>query len=102
MRRLAIVGFAFLTSAALSHEGRYDDRPINSASELRDWCKSESEESLIGKGITPFNWTASFWDEGNVLIAKGKWRVGTDEITVECRIARGTQTRFASIAFSGG
>jgi hypothetical protein len=101
MRRLAILGCAFLTSTALSHEGRHDDRPINSASELRDGCKSESEASFIGKGIARSNWSASFWEEGNVLVAKGSWRVGTDEVTVECRIARGAQTRFASMPFSG-
>ena len=101
MRCLAFLGLAFLTSTVLSQERHHDDRPINTASELRDWCQSESEASLIGKGITPSNWSASFWEEGNVLIAKGSWRVGTDEVNVECRIARGAQTRFASIAFSG-
>lgn len=101
MRCLAILGYLLLMSTALSNERSQDEKPINSASELRDWCKSESEASLIGKGITPSNWTASFWQEGNVLIAKGSWRVSADEVTVECRIARGAQTRFASITFSG-
>jgi hypothetical protein len=101
MRRLACLAYILFTSAAMSNERPHDETPINSAGELRDWCKSESEASLIGKGITPSNWTASFWSEGNVLIAKGSWRVGTDDVTVECRIARGAQTRFASISFSG-
>lgn len=77
------------------------DTPINSASELRDWCKAESEASLIGKGIRPANWTASFWSEGNTLIAKGQWRIDASEVNVECRVARGAQRRYASISYSG-
>ena len=59
MRRLAMLGCVFLISTASSNERSHDETPINSASELRDWCKSESQASLIGKGITPSNWTTS-------------------------------------------
>jgi hypothetical protein len=83
---------ALTASSAMAHHG---ETPINSGSELRDWCKEESEAAIIGKGVTPYNWTASYWDQGNMLMVKGKWRVNGSDVTVECRIARGAEARFA-------
>jgi hypothetical protein len=73
MRRLAFVGFAFLTSAAMSHEGRYDDRP-----------KSESKASLIGKGVTPFNWTASFWTKAVLIVGANPERNAAGDFAEAC------------------
>jgi hypothetical protein len=78
--------------------GHQDDRVINSGSELRDWCKEASEATLIGRGLTPFNWTASYWDQVNTLMVKGQWRVEGSNLTVECSVARGAQARFASVS----
>src|ERR1700674_3623999 len=71
--------FVLMASSAMAHR---EDTPINSGSELRDWCKEESEATLIG----------------NVLMAKGKWRVNGSDVTVECRIARGAEARFAMMS----
>jgi hypothetical protein len=92
-----LLGLALVLGAplALAHP---DDRPINSGSELRDWCKTESQATLIGKGQTPFNWSASYWDEGNVLMVKGSWRINESEVIVECRVARGAEARFATMS----
>jgi hypothetical protein len=79
--------------------GHHDEIVINSGSELRDWCKEESEAALIGRGLSPFNWSASYWDEVNVLMVKGSWRVNDADVTVECSVARGAQARFASLSF---
>src|SRR6202043_4114246 len=87
--------FVLMASSSMAHR---EDTPINSGSELRDWCKEESEATLIGKGLTPFNWSASYWDQGNVLMAKGKWRVNGSDVTVECRVARGAEARFAMMS----
>jgi hypothetical protein len=78
--------------------GSQDDRVINSGSELRDWCKDASEATLVGRGLRPFNWTASYWDQVNTLMVKGQWRVEGSNLTVECSIARGAQARFASVS----
>jgi hypothetical protein len=78
--------------------GHQEDRVINSGSELRDWCKDASEATLIGRGLMPFNWTASYWDQVNTLMVKGQWRVEGSNFTVECSIARGAQARFASVS----
>jgi hypothetical protein len=72
--------------------------PINSGSELRDWCKRESEATFIGKGISPSNWSASYWDQGNVLMVKGMWRVNGTDVPVECRVARGAEARYATMS----
>ena len=89
---------ALAASSALSHP---DDRAINSGSELRDWCKAESQATFICKGQTPCNWSASYWDEGNVLMVKGSWRVNDSDVTVECRVARGAEARFATMIVRG-
>jgi hypothetical protein len=83
-----------VTASAIDH----DDIPINSGSELRDWCKSQSEAALVGRGMTPFNWSASYSDQGNALQVKGKWRVNGSDVSVECRVARGAQSRYASMS----
>ena len=92
-----LLGLALVLGAplALAHPA---DRPINSGSELRDWCKAESQATFIGKGQTPFNWSASYWDEGNVLMVKGSWRINESEVIVECRVARGAEARFATMS----
>ena len=96
MNRWAGIFFPLLASTAVA--GHQDDRVINSGSELRDWCKDASEATLIGRGLTPSNWTASYWDQVNTLMVKGQWRVEGSNFTVECSIARGAQSRFASVS----
>jgi len=83
MKRVSmVVALILLTSSALAYD--HDDKSINTGSELRDWCKEESGATLIGNGLKPFNWTASYWDDADVLNVKGSWRVVGDEVTVEC------------------
>jgi hypothetical protein len=76
----------------------HDEMPINTGSELRDWCKSQSEAALVGKGLSPFNWSASYSDQGNTLQVKGKWRVNGSDVSVECSVAKGAQPRYASMS----
>jgi len=89
------LGCALLASSTIA---RHSDTPINSASELRDWCKEESEAALIGRGMSPANWTARYWDQVDTLMVKGQWRVDGADYTVECSVARGAQSRFASMS----
>lgn len=96
MNRSAVVSLLVFASAAMA--GHQEDRVINSGSELRDWCRDASESTLIGRGLTPFNWTASYWDQVNTLMVKGQWRIEGSNFTVECSIARGAQARFASVS----
>jgi len=74
------------------------DRPINTASELRDWCKDESEAALIARGMSPFNWTASYSDAGSMLNVKGQWRIDGAAVAVECHTARGDPARAATMS----
>jgi hypothetical protein len=48
--------------------------------------------------LTPFNWTASYWDQANTLMVKGQWRTEGANLTVECSVAKGAQARFASVS----
>jgi hypothetical protein len=77
-----------------------DDRPIREGTELRDWCRSASEAELIGRGGTPSNWSARYWDQGDVLNVEGQWRSGEQRWQVQCRVARGAQARFATMSLN--
>jgi hypothetical protein len=86
-----------VSSSAMA--GHHDEVVINSESELQDWCKQESEATLIGRGLTPFNWTASQWNTVDTLMVKGEWRTsGTNSVVVECSVARGAQARSATLS----
>lgn len=91
---LAVLAIAAGAPAMADREGP----PFNSATELRDWCRQESEEAFIAKGVTPYNWTASYFDQGNVLMVKGRWRVNSSFATVECSVQRGAGPRYASMS----
>jgi hypothetical protein len=96
MNRIVVLALGLFASSAMAVH--HDEMIINSGTELRDWCKEESEATLIGRGLTPFNWTASYWDQVNTLMVKGQWRTNSANITVECSVARGAQARFASLS----
>lgn len=94
-RQLAIaIGLLVVAQAGWAD---HRDQPINTASELRDWCRSESEATFVGRGLKPYNWSASYSDEGNVLVANGQWRLGAASVGVECRVARGARAEFATM-----
>lgn len=98
MNRVAVLTLGLLAcSSAMA--GHHDETVINSGSDLEHWCKEESEATLMGRGLTPFNWTASYWDKVNTLMLKGQWRTsGTNSVVVQCSVARGAQARFASLS----
>ena len=48
MKYLTALALWLAASSAIA--GHRDDMVINSGSELRDWCKDESEATLIGRG----------------------------------------------------
>ena len=95
MKRLMTLIVTMMAASAIAYDR---DAVINTASELRDWCKAESEAALIAKGDSPFNWTARYWDQGNTLMVKGQWRLSGSNVAVECSVARGTQARFATMS----
>ena len=91
---LVIAGSAPATGDHESHHNRV----INQASELVSWCRSEAEARYIAKNITPYQWTASFHDDSNVLYVDGKLRVHGDDVAVRCRIAQGARVQYAIIS----
>jgi len=87
---------AFLLSCMVGLASAADeDTPITTQAELLAWCQAESEAWFVGRQLTPYNWSASFWEKGNVLYVKGSWRVGSQDREVECSVARGARTRYA-------
>jgi hypothetical protein len=92
------MGLSLAALPCLAHD---EDLPIRSASELRDWCRMETEAYFVGKGETPANWTASYTESGNTLKVSGKWRVNTEDVAVQCRAARGALRRYAKFEVGG-
>ena len=73
-------------------------RTFSQASDLVPWCESEAKARYIGRNITPYQWTASYHDSGDVLVVDGKLRVHGDDVPAHCRSARGAREQFATIA----
>jgi hypothetical protein len=95
MRHLITLAILLLPGAAMANR----EGPIfNSATELRDWCREESEAAFIAKGVTPYNWAASYSDQGNVFLVKGKWHINSSFVTVECSVQKGAGPRSASMS----
>lgn len=76
------------------------ERVFQRASELVPWCRREAEAEFLGRGLTTYQWTASYRDEGNTLIVEGKLRADGRDYPVSCRIARGARERYAVIEIS--
>jgi len=80
------------SSPLLAHD---EEIPINNTSELKLWCKNKSSEYFLAQDITPYNWTASWWSEGNFLHVKGSWKIGTKEHIIKCSIRKGVAEKYA-------
>ena len=93
-------GYALILAASLSTTAvaqEYNEIVFNQASELVPWCKSEAEARYIARGITPFQWTARYYDRSNVLFVEGKLRADGEDVPVNCRVARGARERYATV-----
>jgi len=68
---------------------------MQSSTELLEWCEAKTRSHYAGKGITPYNWSASWWEEGNVLFVRGSCRIESEYVTVECHVMRGATKQHA-------
>ena len=93
---LNIAPSAFGATPAHDHRAG-EQREIRQASELLPWCKAEAEARYVAKNITPYQWTASHYEDGNMLRVEGRLRVHGDDVSVRCRIARGAREQYATI-----
>lgn len=85
-----------LSAWAVVGAQRHDEEaPIATSAELRAWCKAETEAYYVARGITPYNWSASGWEEGGTLFVRGGWLIGRDRVGVECRVAKGAKRKYA-------
>ena len=100
MKNSAIL-LTLASMTALAHQHDDGSGPhehvINQASELLVWCKAEAQARYVAKNITPYQWTASHYEDGNALRIEGKLRVHGDDVAVRCRIARGAREQHATI-----
>ncbi len=89
--------YVYLMAMLLSVSAYAHDKEItiDNSSELLEWCKAESVAHFVGIGVIPYNWTADWWEEGNILKVKGSWLVGSDYVDVNCRVAKGARKKYA-------
>lgn len=94
-----VLGCGWVASTALADTRLPppSDPVIETDADLRSLCEFQSRAELIGRGQTPFNFTASVWSEVNTVHVRGSWRVGDKEAGVECVGERGAPARYASI-----
>ena len=101
MRRSIFSLFAVIALPAAGQVAQaptnFDDVPIATATELRDWCRDESQAYFVGHGDTPYNWTASDVVRGNAFHVDGRWRVDGVYYDVKGRITAGAMRRYAVI-----
>ena len=67
------------------------------ASELVPWCRAEAERRFVAKGLTPYQWSASYHDRGKMLNVTGRLRVEGRDVDVRCSVVRGAREYDASI-----
>ncbi|MDZ4261831.1 MAG: hypothetical protein U1B30_05805 [Pseudomonadota bacterium] len=85
---------ALLFSAAAGAEGR-ERRVVDNSDVVKQWCEKKSHDHFMAKKITPYNWSASWWDEENAIVVKGEWRVEQGKVRVSCRAERGQTLKHA-------
>ena len=95
VRHFAAIALVVLSSSAKAQQ--YNPIVFNQASELIPWCKAEAEARYIEKGVTPYQWTARYYERSNVLYVEGKLRANDKDVPVNCRVARGAREQYATI-----
>jgi len=75
----------------------HDHLVIAQASDLVPWCKAEAEARYVAKNLATYQWTASYRQDGNMLIVDGKLRVHGEDVAVHCRIASGAREDYAVV-----
>lgn len=94
MKHIAIVLSLVFVFPVMAHD---HTRTIDQASDLVPWCKSEAEARYVAKNIPTYQWTASYYERGNVFYVDGHLRVHDNDVAVSCRIARGAREEYATI-----
>jgi hypothetical protein len=74
-----------------------EHRPLSQASELVPWYKAEAEAPYVARNVTPYQWTASYHESGNILYVEGKLRVHSQDVSVRCNVPRGAAEDYATI-----
>jgi hypothetical protein len=93
LKKSCVILALFAALPALGSE----HRPIPQASELVPWCKAEAEATYVARNVTPYQWTASYHESGNIFYVDGKLRVHSQDVSVRCRVARGVAENYATI-----
>ena len=95
LKALVLIFSAISSFSTSANEAKYHEEIfINNTAELKEWCKNESSMFFLAQDITPYNWTASWWTEGNFLHVKGAWKINKEEATIKCSVRRGVSEKY--------
>ena len=92
--------FLLLPTLALAQS---NNEPIHTPLDLKGWCEEESKRYFLSRGLSPSNWTASWWEAGDMLHTKGSWTIEGNKAPTQCHIRRGDtkQSVGINITFKG-
>lgn len=94
--RLA-TAIAVLAMSSTASAGKHHEIEFLQASELLPWCQMEAQAYFAGKGIPTYQWTARYYESGNVLFVEGRIRVNGNDVPVNCRVAKGARERYVIV-----
>lgn len=88
------------SSTLAAQEQPYHELEFHQAQELTPWCQSEARAYFAGKGIATYQWSARYYEKGNLLIVEGTIRANGNDVPVTCRVAKGARERYAVVEVS--
>ena len=95
--RLFLATAALVYSFQLVAQTHHHELVFSRASELMAWCEAEARAHFVGRGVTTYQWTGRYYDEGNVFFVEGTIRADRHDVPVACRVARGGRERYAIV-----
>lgn len=95
--RIALAIATLALTPQLAAQQAFPEQVFQQASELLPWCEAEARAYFVGQGITTYQWTGRYYDQGNMLFAEGKIRANGNDVPVACRVARGGRERYAVV-----
>lgn len=87
--------FVAVSQVAATDVDDDEKQHVDSSAVVKVWCKKKSAYYFKERNITPYNWTASWWDEGRSIVVQGEWRVEDTTALVSCRAERGNALKHA-------
>lgn len=101
MRIALALATLLASSPLLAQQHPHHEIQFSQASELMPWCQSQAQAHFAAVGIPTYQWTASYHEQGNMLVVEGKIRANGNDVPVTCQVAKGAVESYATISVAG-